>query len=80
MSVTLEHGHDFVLRVRDNGAGMESATAERGKDGHFGLSGMRERAERIGGKWTIASTPGSGTVITVVIPGRLAYRAHGPVD
>ncbi len=80
LKITLEHAHDFTLRVRDNGVGLAPSLSEKGKDGHFGLSGMRERAERIGGKWTIASAPGSGTTITVVDPGRLAYRARGPVD
>ena len=74
LRVALEHAHDFTLRVLDNGAGMDPAIAARGKDGHFGLSGMRERAERIGGTLTIASAPGSGTTITMVVPGRLAYR------
>lgn len=80
LRVTLEHAHDFTLRVRDNGVGMAPSVSERGKEGHFGLSGMRERVERIGGKLTIDSAPGSGTSITVVVPGRLAYRARDPVD
>jgi signal transduction histidine kinase len=35
---------------------------------------MRERAERIGGNLTIASSQGTGTTVTVVVPGRIAYR------
>jgi len=35
---------------------------------------MKERAERIGGRLTVVSAPGSGTVISLVVPGRIAFR------
>jgi signal transduction histidine kinase/ligand-binding sensor domain-containing protein len=74
LEVRLEYGHDLTLRVSDNGAGIESEVVDKGKEGHFGLRGMRERAERIGGKFTLLSSPNSGTVITLVVPGRIAFR------
>jgi two-component sensor histidine kinase len=55
-----------VLSVRDDGSGFDNATVNR--NGHFGLVGMRERAERIGGELKIVSTPGSGTDIRVDVP------------
>jgi signal transduction histidine kinase len=40
--------------------------------------GMRERAARIGGLFTIESSPDSGTSITLVVPGRVAFRSTKP--
>jgi signal transduction histidine kinase len=44
----LTYARDLTLRVRDNGIGMDPVVLDKGKDGHFGLHGMRERAARIG--------------------------------
>jgi signal transduction histidine kinase len=46
LEVTLEYARDIRLRVRDDGIGIPLAVLENGKDGHFGIRGMRERAER----------------------------------
>jgi signal transduction histidine kinase len=59
---------------RRQASSCQPAIAEHGKDGHFGISGMRERAGGVGGTLTIASAPGSGTAITLVVPGRIIYR------
>ncbi|HET6975302.1 MAG TPA: two-component regulator propeller domain-containing protein [Pyrinomonadaceae bacterium] len=75
LDVTLEYGHDLTLRISDNGAGIDAEVMNKGKEGHFGLRGMRERAERIGSKFNLTSAPGSGTVITLVVPGRIAFRS-----
>src|ERR1700737_5610503 len=71
LEVDLRYAHDFVLRVSDNGTGIDPAIADRGKDGHFGLRGMRERAARIGGKLTLVSSSNSGTEISLIVPGGL---------
>jgi signal transduction histidine kinase len=73
--IALACDHDLTLRISDNGVGIESAVIETGKDGHFGLRGMRERAERIGAKVTVVSGLGGGTAVTLVVPGRLAFRS-----
>jgi signal transduction histidine kinase len=65
---------ELCLEVKDNGCGIDPRIAEAGKPGHFGLIGMRERAERIGGVLTIASRAGEGTNVTVTVPGRRAFR------
>jgi signal transduction histidine kinase len=57
-----------VLGISDNGIGFQPDNCNGPKDGHFGLLGIRERTERLGGRVQIASTPGSGTTITVEIP------------
>jgi signal transduction histidine kinase len=74
LQVELAYAQDLALRVRDNGIGIDMAIADRGKEGHFGLQGMRERADRIVGKLTIASSASSGTEVKLVVPGSIIYR------
>lgn len=74
LEVTLEYLHDLTLRISDNGIGIGATVLEHGREGHFGLGGMKERADQIGGKFTLVSAPGTGTLITLVVPGRIAYR------
>ena len=55
------------LQVRDTGAGFDGAAAlKRGTSS--GLSGMKERAELLGGEFILESTPGEGTCLTVELP------------
>jgi signal transduction histidine kinase len=75
IEVALEYGHDLTLRIRDNGIGIDAAVLEGGKDGHFGLLGMRERADRIGAKLSLVSRPGNGTAITLSVPGHIVFRS-----
>ena len=60
------------LRVATT-ASASSRAAERGKDGHFGLRGMRERAARIGATLSVTSAPGAGTAVAVTVPGRAIF-------
>ena len=73
LEVSLRYGKDLAVSVRDNGVGIASTVADQGKDGHFGLQGMRERAVRIGGKLSVVSSPDSGTEVTIVVPGRIVF-------
>jgi signal transduction histidine kinase len=64
----------LVLRVRDDGIGMdETVVASGGRQGHWGLSGMRERAERVGARLTIWSRTGAGTEVELRVPAAVAY-------
>ena len=74
LRVDLAYADDLTLRVRDNGVGINPAIVDEGKEGHFGLQGMRERARRIMAKFTINNSPGSGSEITLVVPGSIIYR------
>ncbi|HEY1217803.1 MAG: two-component regulator propeller domain-containing protein [Bryobacteraceae bacterium] len=56
------------LRIVDNGRGFEESDAFAAHGGHFGLIGMRERAERLGGELRLASQPGEGTEVEVSVP------------
>jgi signal transduction histidine kinase len=64
----------FRLRVRDDGEGIPTQILEEGRPGHYGLSGMRERAKQVGGKLDFWSRAGAGTEIELSIPGSIAYR------
>jgi signal transduction histidine kinase len=60
--------HSVSLEVKDDGKGFAPETCAGPQDGHFGLLGIRERAERLGGQTFITSKPGSGTTIRAEIP------------
>jgi signal transduction histidine kinase/ligand-binding sensor domain-containing protein len=75
IEVTLDYRENrFRLLVRDDGRGLEPEVLRTGRDGHFGMAGMRERAERIGGRLRILSRPNSGTDVELTIPGKSAYQ------
>lgn len=57
-----------ILQITDNGKGFVPETCVGPKDGHFGLLGIHERTERLGGKLLITSAPENGTTIHVEIP------------
>ena len=58
--------------------GVDPAVADKGRDGHPGLQGMRERAARIGGKLPLASSSNSGTETKLVVPGGIIFRKTMP--
>ena len=71
----------FRLRIRDDGKGIdpdERVHAER--SGHWGLKGMRERAERLGGELEVWSEPGAGTEIELKVPASVAYETAPSQD
>jgi signal transduction histidine kinase/ligand-binding sensor domain-containing protein len=74
LEVRLKYAQDLAISVKDDGCGIDPAILANGKQGHFGLQGMRERAERIGGKLTLISSPRHGTEITVVVPGDIVFH------
>ncbi len=75
IEVVLEYSVDrFRLAIRDNGRGMDPEIARSGRAGHWGLSGMRERATRIGGVFKVMSGSGAGTEIDLTVPGGAAFE------
>ncbi|HEV2011375.1 MAG TPA: GAF domain-containing protein [Candidatus Limnocylindria bacterium] len=62
--------NEITVVVEDDGAGFDTGPtiASATENGHFGLAGMRERAESIGGTLTVLSEPGRGTVVTATLP------------
>ena len=67
----------IVFTVRDNGSGFDPASCAGPAQGHFGLEGVRNRLAKLGGAFTIESTPGGGTTAVVSIP-LPAARAQEP--
>jgi signal transduction histidine kinase len=69
--------HQLRLRVRDDGKGIDPKLLKAGRDGHWGLRGMRERAEQIGARLDIWSETGAGTEVELRVPGSIAYGIEG---
>jgi signal transduction histidine kinase/putative methionine-R-sulfoxide reductase with GAF domain len=71
--ITVERSDGDTLRVviRDDGQGFVP-DLDGPANGHFGLRGMRDRAEEFGGALAIISTPGGGTTVTLTLPLALA--------
>jgi signal transduction histidine kinase len=67
------------LRIRDDGKGIDQEVADRGgRTGHFGLAGMRERAELLKGTLAVWSDRGSGAEVELTIPSSVAYAKPSP--
>jgi signal transduction histidine kinase len=62
--IELESGEPVRLRIIDSGRGFDTA---RGRPGSFGLTSMRERTERLGGRFSVRSAPGAGTEVEVTL-------------
>ncbi|MFN7110081.1 MAG: two-component regulator propeller domain-containing protein [Brevundimonas sp.] len=79
VEVVLDYSRrDVRLAVRDDGVGLPPDLLTAGRDGHYGLVGMRERAERIGGRLAISGREPAGTEILVIVPRHAAYVNQRP--
>jgi signal transduction histidine kinase len=80
IEVELEYGVRLLrILVRDNGCGIDPQVLQTGREGHWGLPGMRERAERIGARLHVWSSATAGTEVILSIPSNLAFQLH-PTD
>ena len=67
---------ELRVRIRDDGTGIDASVLEaRGISGHFGLAGMRERAELIGGTLDVRSRLGAGTEVDLSLPASKTYAS-----
>src|SRR5713101_7623767 len=68
---------ELRVRVRDDGSGIDpSILSHEERAGHWGLTGMRERAKRIGGQMELWSGLGDGTEVELRFPASIAYKAY----
>uniref|UniRef100_B0T7L7 Histidine kinase n=1 Tax=Caulobacter sp. (strain K31) TaxID=366602 RepID=B0T7L7_CAUSK len=66
------------VRFRDDGVGLDQTVLDTGgREGHFGLKGMSERARKIQAEFEIRSRPGAGAEIALTVPAAVAYLAVG---
>lgn len=81
VEVEYASGHLRVL-VRDDGRGIDSQVLHSGRDGHWGLSGMRERSEGIGASLKLRSRIGAGTEVELTVPSAIAFESgsRGPIS
>ena len=66
--------HQLRIVVQDDGCGIDAEVMKSGREGHWGIQGMRERAERIRAKLSLLSSSGRGTEFVLRVPGKLAYE------
>lgn len=78
IAVTAEFAlRQLNVRITDNGKGMGAQSSRANGSSHFGLSGMRERAERMKGFLTIDSAAGKGTEVSLSLASNVAYVPKG---
>jgi signal transduction histidine kinase/ligand-binding sensor domain-containing protein len=77
IEIELEYAsRQLRVLVRDNGCGIDPQMLLSGRAGHWGLPGMRERAERIGAKLQVWSRPAAGTEVELSVPSHLAFQSQ----
>ena len=68
LSVTLAYSRDIMMRIADDGEGIEPGLLTHGRPGHFGIAGMHERAARIGALLRIEAVATGGSVVALTLP------------
>jgi len=78
IKLEIEYGSmAYLVRVSDNGRGLDEAEVQsRLNEKHWGMAGMRERAQRVGGVFAMHSTVNQGTTVEVRTPAALAYDSR----
>jgi nitrate/nitrite-specific signal transduction histidine kinase len=66
----------FRIVVRDDGCGIDPQVLQAGRDGHWGLAGMRERAERVGARLRVWNRAAAGTEVALSVPNSIAFESR----
>jgi signal transduction histidine kinase/ligand-binding sensor domain-containing protein len=83
VEVEVEYASRYLrIMVRDDGCGIDPQVLDAGRQGHWGLPGMRERSEGIGASLKLRSRIGAGTEVELTVPSAIAFesQSHGPVS
>jgi signal transduction histidine kinase len=81
VAVRMEYGAKFLsIAVSDHGQGISEDVLQGGRPGHFGIQGMRERAERMGSSLIARSAPSAGTEWTLIVPAKIAYEPENSMS
>jgi signal transduction histidine kinase/ligand-binding sensor domain-containing protein len=83
VEVEVEYASRYLrIMVRDDGCGIDPQVLDTGRQGHWGLPGMRERSEGIGGRLKLRSRIGAGTEVELTVPSAIAFesQSHRPVS
>jgi signal transduction histidine kinase len=75
LRVTFEE-NKCQVRVRDDGSGFDPTQLSRLPENHYGLIGIKERVERIGGTFSLRSEVGTGTELSIEVPRRAGASAN----
>jgi signal transduction histidine kinase/ligand-binding sensor domain-containing protein len=77
IEVEVEYATRYLrIKVRDDGCGIDPQVLDDGRQGHWGLPGMRERSEGIGASLRLLSRIGGGTEIELTVPSAIAFENH----
>jgi signal transduction histidine kinase len=77
----IRRGEVLTVRIADAGVGFDSQGVDRARaEQGLGLIGIRERVLNLGGTFQIASEPGRGTTIEIVLPARLRAEVEEDED
>jgi signal transduction histidine kinase len=76
VEVDVEYSNEHLrVLVRDNGVGVDPLVLHSGREGHWGLPGMRDRSEAIGASFRLRSRPGAGTEVELIVPSEIAFES-----
>jgi ligand-binding sensor domain-containing protein/signal transduction histidine kinase len=79
VEVEVEYASRYLrIMVRDDGCGIDPQVLDLGRQGHWGLPGMRERSEGIGATLKLRSRIGAGTEVELTVPSAIAFESQAP--
>jgi signal transduction histidine kinase/ligand-binding sensor domain-containing protein len=77
VEVEVEYASSYLrIMVRDDGCGIDPQVLDAGRQGHWGLPGMRERSEGIGASLKLRSRIGAGTEVELIVPSTIAFESQ----
>ena len=77
VEVEVEYASRYLrILVRDDGCGIDPGVLQAGREGHWGLPGMRERSQGIGAGLRLRSRVGAGTEVELTVPSGVAFADH----